>query len=89
MEYVIKGVNKGLDGNNHEFVKSFRCQSSNGGYCNIDALITDSFPEIDDMTQDEQVEWAEEQVGKILVVERLKAADYIACGAVSITGKPL
>lgn len=79
-KFEIVGVNLGLDGNNHEYLRSFRCKDAEVNHFNIDALISDCFPELDDLDQFEQIDWAREQVGKTLFTEDIASCEYVAIG---------
>ncbi|CAM0101540.1 hypothetical protein VPH207E292_0007 [Vibrio phage 207E29-2] len=79
-KFEIIGVNIGLGGNSHEYLMSFRCKDSNGKRFNIDALISDCFPELDDLCQFEQIDWGREQIGKTMFTEDLSACEYVAIG---------
>ena len=80
MKFEIIGVNLGVDGNANDFLSSFRCKDMDGNYYSIDALICDCFPELDDLNQDEQINWAKGQVGKTLFTEDIAACEHIAIG---------
>ncbi len=80
-KYLITGVNIGVDRNMHEYVSSFQVKGAGDSAINVDAVISGEFPELYDMTQDEQVDWAREQVGKHLFVEQLvPSGSYSAIG---------
>ncbi|AUR98116.1 hypothetical protein NVP1247A_42 [Vibrio phage 1.247.A._10N.261.54.E12] len=79
-KFEIIGVNRGLDGNGHEYLSSFLCKDSNGKRFSIDALISDCFPETEDLCQSEQVDWARKQVGKTLFTEDIASCEYVAIG---------
>ena len=80
MKFEIIGVNRGLDGNGHEYLSSFLCKDDGGKRFSIDVLISDCFPETEDLCQSEQVDWAKDQVGRILFTEDISACEYVAIG---------
>ena len=79
-KFEIKGINLGVDGNTNDYLRSFRCKDSNGNHFSIDALISGCFPELDDLNQFEQIEWARKQVGKTLFTEDIAACEYVTIG---------
>ena len=51
----------------------------------IDAVVSGCFSdEIDDMTAEEEIEWAKEKIGKYLFFDDLSAVSYVAIGKVYI-----
>ncbi|AUR98445.1 hypothetical protein NVP1251O_13 [Vibrio phage 1.251.O._10N.261.55.E5] len=79
-KFKIIRENIGVDGNNDDYLKSFECEDTNGNRVNIDALAIDAFPELDDYTQDEIVDWSRKQLGKYLFTQELYACEYRASG---------
>ncbi|AUS01582.1 hypothetical protein NVP1287O_09 [Vibrio phage 1.287.O._10N.286.55.C7] len=79
-KFEIVGVNIGLDGNSHEYLSSFLCKDQEGKRFSIDALISDCFPELENLCQFEQVDWAREQIGKTLFTEDIASCEYVAIG---------
>ena len=80
IKYKIIREHIGVDGNNDDYLKSFTCEASNGERINIDPLIGGSFPELDEITQDEIVDWSRLQRGKYLFTKGLAACEYSAVG---------
>jgi len=71
----IIGVKVGVDGNLDDYFDGFHLFDY--GYVDIDH---DSIPEIEDITQDEVLDWAREQYGKFMFFDDLRPASYIATG---------
>lgn len=81
----IKGIKLSCDGNGNEYFDSFRCSDSSGKCFLIDAIVSGCFSdEIDDMTAEEEIEWAKEKIGKYLFFDDLSAVSYVAIGKVYI-----
>lgn len=79
-KFTIKRVNVGVDGNNQDYMQSFDCIGEDGKTIRIDPMVSGEFPEVDDMTQDEMLDWAREQVGKTLFTQGLSACEYVTYG---------
>ena len=79
-KFKIKRINIGVDGNNHDYLQSFDCMDNSGNVIKIDPMVSGEFPDTDDMAQDELIDWAREQVGKILFCDGISACEYVTFG---------
>lgn len=79
-KFKIIRENIGVDGNNHDYLRSFECETPNGDRINIDPLVLGAFPELEEMSQDEIVDWSRQQHGKYLFTQELTACEYLASG---------
>ncbi len=77
----ITGVKVTIDSIGHEYLEYFECKDCDGGRYNIDVLASGEFDsETEDMSQDEQIEWARSKIGKTLFVADISPCVYVACG---------
>ena len=79
-KFTIKKINIGLDGCMHDYLSSFDCIDENGESIKIDPMVSGGFPETDEMSQEELLEWAEKQIGKTLFTDGISACEYVAYG---------
>lgn len=74
---LITGIVVGVDANMHDYLIAFRID----GIGEVDALMDDNFSdEIDELAQDEQIDWAKSKIGKHLFCEELVARGYSTKG---------
>ena len=71
----IIGVKVGVDGNMDDYFDGF--QLFNYGYVDID---TDIIPEIENLSQDEVLDWAYKQHGKTMFFDDVRPTAYMATG---------
>jgi len=76
----ILSVRRGVDNLGHEYFDCFRVESEEVKMSFYLSTDYDNFPETEDMSQDEVVEWAESQVGKSIFFEDTVALVYETVG---------
>jgi hypothetical protein len=77
---LITGIKIGQDHYCHEYLDSFEVKGHTGKFY-VDALVSGCFDdEVDNMSADDQIEWARKQVGKHLFCDDLSSIGYIALG---------
>lgn len=80
-KYEITGVKITVDNIGREFLDAFKVKSSDGSTIYIDALVSACFDdEIDNLTADEQINWAKTKIGKFLFCDEISATNYVAIG---------
>lgn len=74
---LITGIVVGVDAHLHDYLIAFKIE----GVGDVDAFVGDNFSdEIDELAQDEQIEWAKSKIGKHLFYEELVAKCYSTKG---------
>lgn len=79
-KFEIKQIKVGIDPYGHEYLDSFWVKDENGSCLYLDVLICDCFPELDEMTADEQVDWGRDKIGKHVFCDDITSQQYVAVG---------
>ncbi len=77
---TIINVRLGCDNNGQEYFDCFMVKRPNDKRSIYLEPDLDQFPELEDMTQDELVEWAKDQIGKTIFFEGATTAVYYVTG---------
>lgn len=80
MKFKIKNINLATDQNLHDYLESFSVENDKGENLNINPYSFDLIHELDNLSQDEIIEWGKDKIGKYIFTEGIKPYGFMAVG---------